>query len=77
MDRTTTDERQLVGALEASRILGLHRSTVNRLAKAGKLSAAVDMPGETGARLFTLKALADYKRTQKPTAAPDYDDVTS
>lgn len=42
----------LIPTTEAASILGKSVATVNRWAATGRLAAAVEMPGETGARLF-------------------------
>lgn len=51
----------LIGSLEASRILGCDRATFNRWCAAGKIHAYVKAPSKVGARLFLrddIEALA-------------------
>jgi predicted site-specific integrase-resolvase len=43
---------ELVSAAEAAQIRKVSRATINRLAAAGLLRVAHQMPGKTGARLF-------------------------
>lgn len=54
----------LLGALEAARHIGVHRATLHKLTVAGHIAAAVKLPGRTGARLYTVDALEEYKRTR-------------
>lgn len=42
----------LIGTDEAAQLLGVSRPTVKRMAKAGTLTVAIKMPGQTGAYLF-------------------------
>jgi excisionase family DNA binding protein len=42
----------LIGTKEAAQLLGVSLPTVKRMAKAGTLTVAVKMPGDTGAYLF-------------------------
>lgn len=58
----------IVSTAEAARILGKTVSTVNRWAAEGKLVAVLQMPGETGARLFR-RADIEAKRNGEPTEA--------
>lgn len=68
----------LVGALEASEILGLDRGHVNKLAAAGVLKTHVKLPGKTGARLFTTAELERFKAENfRPATAPAYDQASA
>jgi len=42
----------LIGTDEAAQLLGVSKPTVKRRARAGLLTVAVKMPGQTGAYLF-------------------------
>jgi len=50
---------ELIGSDEASVRLGIDRSTLTRWITAGKITPALQMPGPTGAFLFTR---ADVER---------------
>ncbi|OWO61101.1 hypothetical protein AY477_00165 [Corynebacterium diphtheriae bv. mitis] len=43
---------QLIGTRTAAQIMGVSRSTVNRMAAAGLLRPAAKLPGTLGANLF-------------------------
>ena len=61
---TQTSTLALIGAVEAAKRLGMHRQTFNKLAAAGEVPAAMQLPGRTGARLFdpaVIDALADQQ----------------
>lgn len=42
----------LIGSAQAAKVLKVDRATFNRWVKAGRVPAAVEMDGITGARLF-------------------------
>jgi len=42
----------LIGSAQAAKIFGVDRATFNRWVAAGRIPVAVEMEGETGARLF-------------------------
>lgn len=42
----------LIGSFQAAKVFGISRATFNRWVTAGKIPVAVEMDGETGARLF-------------------------
>lgn len=52
----------LIGSLEASTILGVHRGAFNKQCAEGKIPVHTTMPGKVGQRLFLredILALAD------------------
>lgn len=58
----------LIGAAEAARILGVNRGTISRLAAAGEIQTAVELPGRTGARLFEIAEIERYQARRRATA---------
>jgi predicted site-specific integrase-resolvase len=42
----------LIGSAQAAKVFKVDRATFNRWVKAGRIPIAVEMDGETGARLF-------------------------
>lgn len=42
----------LIGSAQAAKVFGVDRATFNRWVKAGRIPVAIEMDGETGARLF-------------------------
>lgn len=45
-------EQDIIGSAEAAEILGVDQSTLNRWAKAGRISYVMKLPGRTGGRLY-------------------------
>lgn len=50
-------QQELISTAEAARILNVHVATLNRMAKAGEVPAAMKLPGKTGAYLFDRKVI--------------------
>lgn len=42
----------LIGSAQAAKVFGVDRATFNRWVKAGRVPVALEMEGDTGARLF-------------------------
>lgn len=59
----------LIGSAEVAERLGLDRSTLNRHVRAGKLTPALKLPGETGAYLFDRAAIEALAADQAATAS--------
>jgi predicted site-specific integrase-resolvase len=56
----------LIGSAQAAKRYGVDRATFNRWVKAGRIPVALEMDGETGARLFDadlIEQLADQRKT--------------
>lgn len=47
-----TKNAHLIGSAQAAKVFKVNRATFNRWVKAGRIPVAVEMDGETGARLF-------------------------
>lgn len=58
-----------IGAAEAAQILGIDRSTLSRMVRAGSVPVVLQMPGRTGARLFSRKAVMSVARERQQRAA--------
>lgn len=58
---TSPAQPALIGSAEAAQILGVSRATFNRWVAAGRIETAVEMPGSTGARLFTVDEVERVK----------------
>ena len=56
----------LISTAEAARRLGITVSTLNRRAASGSIPVAVQVPGETGARLYDAAVIDQL--TTDPTA---------
>lgn len=59
---------RLIGSAQAAKIFDVDRATFNRWVKAGRVPVAVEMDGETGARLFdpaVIAQLADERAAEK------------
>ncbi len=57
---------KLIGSAQAAKRYGVDRATFNRWVKAGRIPVALEMDGETGARLFDadlIEQLADQRKT--------------
>ncbi len=60
---------QLIGSAQAARLYGVDRATFNRWVKAGKVPVAVEMEGETGARLFDADVIEQLAAVRRDTKA--------
>lgn len=60
----------LIGSAQAAKIFGVDRATFNRWVAAGRIPVAVEMEGETGARLFDADVIDQLaaQRTEKASA---------
>lgn len=57
----------LIGSAQAAKVFKVDRATFNRWVVAGEIPIAVQMDGETGARLFdadVIDQLADQRRAE-------------
>jgi predicted site-specific integrase-resolvase len=63
----------LIGSDRAAKVFGVDRATFNRWVKAGRIPAAIEMDGLTGARLFDAD-LIDAKAAEYRASRPA-DDV--
>lgn len=59
----------LIGSAEAAERLGIHRNHFNKLVAMGAIPVAMQMKGETGARLFSPAAIDAYKPNIKKAAS--------
>jgi predicted site-specific integrase-resolvase len=62
----------LIGSAQAAKVFGVDRATFNRWVKAGRVVAAVEMDGMTGARLFDadlIDQLAAAHKSERGDAA--------
>jgi excisionase family DNA binding protein len=55
----------LISSIEAAELLGVGRSTLTRWVQSGRLTEAMKLPGDTGARLFRR---TDVEALRSPTA---------
>lgn len=61
----------LIGSAQAAKVFDVSRATFNRWVAAGQIPVAVEMVGETGARLFdadVIEALAARYRNERASA---------
>lgn len=56
----------LISSIEAAELLGVGRSTLTRWVQSGRLTEAMKLPGDTGARLFRR---SDVEALLSPTEA--------
>lgn len=54
----------LISSIEAAELLGVGRSTLTRWVQSGRLSEAMKLPGETGARLFRRADVESMMNTE-------------
>ena len=62
----------LIGTLETCRRIGIDRSTLSRWIKDGTARPAMQLPGKTGAYLFTVEEadrLAEMRAVTEPAAS--------
>ena len=58
----------LIGSAQAAKTFDVDRATFNRWVKAGRIPVALEMDGETGARLFdadVIEQLAAARRAER------------
>ena len=57
----------LIGSAEAAEILGVDRATFNRWVTSGRVHATAQLPGRTGARMFSRESI---EALASPTGQP-------
>jgi excisionase family DNA binding protein len=63
-------QNDLISTTEVAEILGVSVATVNRWAAEGQLKPRHEMPGRTGARLFSRRDVARFEaKRSKPAAS--------
>ena len=65
MPNTEQQYDDLIGSADSAKLCHVDRATFNRWAAAGDITAAISIPGRTGARLFRRSdviALAESKK---------------
>lgn len=65
---TDTTEPELIGADEASRALGIDRSTLTRWVAKGRLKPAHKVPGLRGPYLFDRTYIANFDASEHDTS---------
>lgn len=55
----------LIGSAQAAKMIGVDRATFNRWVKAGTVPVAVEMEGETGARLFDRVIIEEMAQARR------------
>lgn len=60
---------RLIGSAQAAKIFDVDRATFNRWVKAGRVPIAVDMGGQTGARLFDADVIEQMAAEQTEEAS--------
>lgn len=56
---------QLIGTRTAAQIMGVSRSTVNRMAASGLIRTAAKLPGTLGANLFDRREIEQLTKEKK------------
>jgi hypothetical protein len=63
-----TDLPDLVGTVEATKIIGCERSSISRWVALGKIKPALQLDGQTGAHLFHRADIEAFAEGYKPRA---------
>ena len=53
----------LIGSAEAAELLGVDRATLNRWVTSGRVQPAAQLPGRTGARMFSRTSIESLAAT--------------
>lgn len=61
----------LIGSDRAAKVFGVDRATFNRWVKAGRIPAAIEMDGLTGARLFDADLIDQMAAKRRATLTTD------
>lgn len=60
----------LIGTAEASRILGIEKTTLTRWVADGRVTAEAKLPGKNGAFLFNRSEIVAYAAESRSAATP-------
>lgn len=60
----------LLNSAQAAELVGVDRATFNRWAKAGRVRAAIEAPGQTGTRLFERSVVERFAEQREKSRRP-------